>query len=303
LICTGTLFRGIFPGGCAAPGDEYIVMPVENGLYTRYEKLQGIIRSLKKAAVAFSGGVDSTFLLKVSLDCLGKENVIAVAAVSPSYPEAEKSEALALARSLGVRLVMVDAVEMNNPAYILNNPDRCYHCKTELFKAIWDVIRKEGFTHILEGSNVDDLSDYRPGRKACLEAGVKSPLMEAGLSKNDIRELSENLGLPTHNKPAQACLASRIPYGTPITADRLKRIELSEAYIRTLGISQVRVRYEGSTARIEVEPEDLPAVLAYRNEIADKLVDFGFTYVSLDLKGYRTGSMNHEIDREEDGLA
>jgi uncharacterized protein len=278
-------------------------MSVENGLHARYEKLQGIIRSLKKVAVAFSGGVDSTFLLKVSLDCLGAENVIAVAAISPSYPEAEKSEALALARSFGVRLITVDAVEMDNPAYIANNPDRCYHCKTELFKTLWDVVRKEGFTHILEGSNVDDLSDYRPGRKACLEAGAKSPLMEAGLSKSDIRELSENLGLPTHNKPAQACLASRIPYYTPVTVDRLKRIELSEAYIRTLGISQVRVRHEGSTARIEVEPEDLPAVLEYRNEIADKLMNLGFTYVSVDLKGYRTGSMNDEIDRDEDGLA
>ncbi len=277
-------------------------MPDEKGLHTRYEKLQGIIRSLGKAAVAFSGGVDSTFLLKASLDCLGGENVVAVAAVSPSYPEAEKNEALALARSFGARLLVVNGVEMDNPAYIANNPDRCYHCKTELFKTIRDVITKEGFTHILEGSNVDDLEDFRPGRKACLEAGVQSPLLEAGLSKNDVRRLSEELGLPTHNKPAQACLASRIPYGTAITADRLKRVELSEAFIRSLGISQVRVRHEGNTARIEVEPNDLPTVLEYRNDIADKLAGFGFTYVSLDLKGYRTGSMNAPLNGNDDDL-
>jgi pyridinium-3,5-biscarboxylic acid mononucleotide sulfurtransferase len=291
------------PEKYAAPGDRYIVMPVENGLNTRYEKLKEIVRSLGKVAVAFSGGVDSTFLLKVSLDCLGKDNVIAVAAISPSYPEGEKSEALALARSIGSRLIMVDAAEMKNLAYIANNPDRCYHCKTELFAIVRDIIRKEGFTHILEGSNVDDLSDYRPGRKACLEAGARSPLMEARLSKDDIRELSKNLGLPTHKKPAQACLASRIPYGTPITVDRLKRIELSEAYIKALGISQVRVRHEGSTARIEVDPKDLSAVLEYRNEIADKLITLGFTYVSVDLKGYRTGSMNDEIGGGDNGLA
>lgn len=283
--------------------EKNIVMPGERELHTRYEKLQEILRSLGKAAVAFSGGVDSTFLLKASLDCLGGDNVIAVAAVSPSYPEAERTEALELARSFGVRLVVANGVEMDNPAYIANNPDRCYHCKAELFKAIRDIITKEGFTHILEGSNVDDLEDFRPGRKACLEAGVKSPLLEAGLTKNDVRRLSAELGLLTHNKPAQACLASRIPYGTAITADRLKRIELSEAYIRGLGISQVRVRHEGSTARIEVEPKDLPTVLEYRNDIADKLVDFGFTYVSLDLKGYRTGSMNDTLNGTDDDLA
>jgi pyridinium-3,5-biscarboxylic acid mononucleotide sulfurtransferase len=277
-------------------------MRTESGLNARYERLKEIIRSLEKVAVAFSGGVDSTFLLKVSIDCLGSGNVIAVTAISPSYPEAEKSEASVLARSFGARLIVVDSAEMSVPDYIANNPDRCYHCKTELFKTIGDIIRKEGFTRILEGSNKDDLFDYRPGRKACLEAGTRSPLIEAGLSKDDIRQLSENLGLPTHNKPAQACLASRIPYGTPVTVDRLKRIELSEAYIRTLGISQVRVRHEGNTARIEVEEKDLPAILEYRDIVAEKLTELGFTYVALDLRGYRTGSMNDVIDGEGNGL-
>lgn len=273
-----------------------------DGLSSRYEKLKEIIGSLGKAVVAFSGGVDSTFLLKECLDSLGDGNVIAVTAVSPTYPETERNEAGELARQLGGRLVILDALEMNNPDFVANKPDRCYHCKTELFKAIREVARKSGFSHILEGSNIDDLSDYRPGRRACVEAGTMSPLMEAGLSKADIRALSKERGLPTHDKPAQACLASRIPYGTPVTIDRLKRIELSEAFIRTLGLSQVRVRHDGNTARIEVQEKDLPAILEYRNVIAEKLMDLGFTYVALDLRGYRTGSMNDVIGEEENGL-
>ncbi len=270
----------------------------EDGLNGRYENLKETVRALGKAAVSFSGGVDSTFLLKVCLDSLGAGNVIAVTAVSPTYPETERNEAGELARQLGGRLVILDATEMNNPDFVANKPDRCYHCKTELFKAIREVARKLGFSHIIEGSNIDDLSDYRPGRRACVEAGIMSPLMEAGLSKGDIRAISKDLGLATHNKPAQACLASRIPYGTAITIERLKRIELSEAFIKTLGVSQVRVRHHGNTARIEVEERDLPAVLESRDEIAEKLSIFGFTYVSLDLKGYRTGSMNDQIIKE-----
>lgn len=276
---------------------------MNDGLNRRYEKLKEIIASLGKVAVAFSGGADSAFLLKVCMDSLGSVNVIAVNAVSPTYPEMERNEATELARSLGGRLITLDAAEMDNPRFIANGPDRCYHCKRELFKATRDVAWKEGCTHILEGSNTDDLSDYRPGRRACIEAGIMSPLIEAGLSKEDVRALSKELGLPTHDKPAQACLASRIPYGTPITTDRLKRIELSEAFIRDLGIAQVRVRHDGNTARIEVEERDLPAILEHRNAIAEKLTVFGFTYVSLDLRGYRTGSMNDDIGGEEGDLA
>ena len=273
-----------------------------DGLYGRYEKLKEIVGGLGKVVVAFSGGVDSTFLLKVCLDSLGDGNVIAVTAVSPTYPETERNEADELARQLGGRLVILDATEMNNPDFVANKPDRCYHCKTELFKEIREVARKLGFSHILEGSNIDDLSDYRPGRRACVEAGIMSPLMEAGLSKADIRVLSKERGLPTHDKPAQACLASRIPYGIPITLDRLKRIELSEAFIGTFGLSQVRVRHDGNTARIEVEEKDLPTILEYRNVIAEKLAELGFTYVALDLRGYRTGSMNDAIGGEGNGF-
>ncbi|MBP1747514.1 MAG: hypothetical protein H6Q52_53 [Deltaproteobacteria bacterium] len=249
-------------------------------------------------AVAFSGGVDSTFLLKVSLDALGSENVLAVSAASSSYPETERSEAREMARSMGARLLLADSTEMNNENFVANKPDRCYHCKTELFRMVRDITEKEGFMVILEGSNIDDLKDYRPGRKACMEAGVRSPLMEAGFTKEDIRSISKQLGLATHDKPAQACLSSRIPYGTTITKERLTRIEFSEAFIRALGVSQVRVRHHGNTARIEVEEPDLPLILEYRNEIAEKLTALGFTYVSLDLQGYRTGSMNDWIPKQ-----
>lgn len=276
---------------------------MNDGLNRRYEKLKEIITSLGKVVVAFSGGVDSTFLLKVCMDSLGSVNVIAVNAVSPTYPERERNEAAELARSAAGRLITFAAAEMENPDFVANGPDRCYHCKTELFRTIREIARKEGFAHVLEGSNADDLSDYRPGQRACTEAGAISPLVDAGLSKEDIRALSKELGLPTHNKPAQACLASRIPYGMPVTIDRLRRIELSEAFIRDLGIAQVRVRHDGSTARIEVEEKDLSAILAYRDAIAEKLTALGFMYVSLDLQGYRAGSMNDEIVAEGDGLA
>ncbi len=260
---------------------------------TRYEKLKGIIRSLGKAAVAFSGGADSTLLLKAGIDALGSENVLAVTAVWPLYPEAEATEAQELAASIGARLLLIEGDGMNNEVFTANNPDRCYQCKAGLFRTMREIVTNEGFRHILDGSNIDDLGDYRPGRQACIEAGVISPFIDAGLSKNDIRTISEELGLPTCDKPSQACLASRIPYGTEITVERLRRIEHSEAFIRALGVSQVRVRHHGNTARIEVEEKDLPVVLEYRNEIAQRLMLLGFAYVSLDLKGYRTGSMNN----------
>ena len=275
---------------------------MEGELENKYNKLKEIIGSLGRVAVAFSGGVDSTLLLKVSIDVLGSENVIAVVASSPTYPEAERSEAFELAHSMGARLIQVLATEMSNVQFVANNPDRCYHCKTELFSAMRGIVEQEGFDHVLEGSNVDDLKDYRPGRRACGEAGVKSPLTEAGLTKDDIRSISKELGLATYGKPAQACLATRIPYGTVITQERLKTIEIAEAFVRSLGVSQVRVRHHRSTARIEVDETGLPVVLEYRNEIVDKLIELGFMYVSLDLKGYRTGSMNNGISTDEDGL-
>lgn len=273
-------------------------MQIDEALRQKYEDLKGSIRSMEKVAITFSGGVDSTFLLKVSIDVLGSENVLALTAVSPTYPRAERQEAQELAASMGARMVMFDSAEMEDENFLANTRDRCYFCKTRLFKAVRDIAGREGYVAILEGSNADDLRDFRPGRKACQELGVRSPLLEAGLTKEEIRTLSGELGLKTFDKPAQACLSSRIPYGTAITARRLEEIELSEAFIKTLGISQVRVRHHGATARIEAEEKDFPVILEHRDRIASELMRIGFTYIALDLHGYRMGSMNEPGPQE-----
>lgn len=267
---------------------------MEEQLERKYGDLRRSIGAMGKVAVTFSGGVDSTLLLKVCIDVLGSANVLALTGVSPIHPRDEGEEARALAAGLGVRMVAFDSTEMEDESFLANGLDRCYHCKTHLFGSVREIARREGYSLILEGSNADDINDFRPGRKACVEQGVKSPLLEAGLNKEEIRTLSRELGLKTHDKPAEACLSTRIPYGTAITVDRLRDIERAEAFIKDLGISQVRVRHHGSAARIEVEEKDLPHVIEQRNPIAEKLMDIGFTYVALDLRGYRRGSMNEE---------
>lgn len=270
-------------------------------LETKFEDLKQIIRAYGRVLVAYSGGVDSTFLLKVALDVLGKENVLAFSGISPTYSRAESEEAQKLAEFIGANLVMVDSSEMEDENFLMNNRNRCYHCKTHLFKSAWDIAGNGGYPYVLEGSNADDMSDFRPGRKACAEQGVKSPLLEAGLTKDEIREFSKRLGLPTYNKPSQACLSSRIPYGTPVSLEILEQIEVSEMFIKGLGITQVRVRYHGNIARIEVEEKDLSKVLEYKDEIAGELGN-RFTYVCLDLNGYRTGSMNEPAFPEKPAL-
>jgi uncharacterized protein len=267
-------------------------MQIDERLEGKYNDLKRRVRSMERVAVTFSGGVDSTLLLKVSIDVLGSGNVLALTAMSPTYPRAEREEAEALAADMGARFYMFDSTEMEDEGFLANTRDRCYHCKTRLFKTVLDIAGREGYVFILEGSNADDLKDFRPGRRACLELDVKSPLLDAGLTKEEIRALSRELGLKTCEKPAQACLASRIPYGTAITVGRLENIERAEAFIKGLGVSQVRVRHHGNTARIEVEENDFPLVLEHRNEIAEELMGIGFIYVALDLHGYRTGSMN-----------
>ncbi|SNB46760.1 ATP-dependent sacrificial sulfur transferase LarE [Geobacter sp. DSM 9736] len=259
----------------------------------KYETLLRILSEFDSLVVAFSGGVDSTFLLRVARDVLG-ERVCAVTATSPTYPEAEFRGAVELAQSMGVRQIVVESNELEIPGFSGNPKDRCYHCKKELFQICADKAAEAGFTVIADGSNVDDLGDYRPGRTAAAELAVRSPLLEAGLTKQDIRILSRELGLPTWNKQPFACLASRFPYGTEITAERLHMVGRCEDFLREEGFAVYRVRFHGDTARIELAQDEMPRLLdpEFRRRLLEFFKDAGFVYVALDLQGYRTGSMN-----------
>jgi uncharacterized protein len=265
-------------------------------LETKFKDLKKTIGNFSRVVIAYSGGVDSTLLLKVCVDVLGRENVLALIGVSPTYPKTEIEEAKKLADLIGAPFRTIDTREMENPDFVANSRNRCYYCKLHLFRIACELAGREGYTHVLEGSNLDDEKDYRPGRRAIAEFKVKSPLLDVGLTKKEIRILSKKLGLPTHNKPSYACLSSRIPYGTAITFDLLNRIELSEIFMRRLGLTQVRVRCHNDIARIEVEPQELPEVLKHREQIIRKLKQFGFSYITLDLQGYSSGSMNKPLE-------
>jgi len=259
-------------------------------LIGRYEALRGLLRDLDRVVVAFSGGVDSTFLLAVAVECLG-ENALAVTGVSPSLAEAERDEAEALARRLGARHRWIETGELEQPGYVTNAPDRCYFCKADLFGRLQALARAEGYPWVIEGANLDDLGDLRPGRQAAREQGVRSPLLEAGLDKAAIRELSRALGLPTWEKPAMACLASRIPHGTPVTIERLGQVERAEAALRSLGFRSVRVRHHETIARIELPPDERARLLdpTMAGEAVRAIKAAGYQYVVLDLEGYRPG--------------
>ncbi len=260
-------------------------------------KLQALLRGYGRVALGFSGGVDSTLLLRAALDVLGPGNVLAAIADTPSLPRKEFAEALRLAEAMGAECVVIHPDELNDPDYVANPEDRCYFCKKHLFGGIAKAAEERGGAQVLDGSNVDDTGDFRPGRRAAGELGVKSPLMEAGLTKAEVRALSRNAGLPTADKPAMACLASRIPYGTPVTVGVLAQVERAEEVLRAAGFAQCRVRHHGEVARIEVPVADMPRLLdgSVRGPVTRDIQAAGYRYVTLDLQGYRMGSLNEGV--------
>lgn len=260
----------------------------------KYDRLQNILRDMESVLIAFSGGVDSTFLLTVAHDVLG-EDVSAVTATSPTYPRSELDEACELARHLGVRHILMESNELEIAGFSENSRDRCYYCKTELFGKLKEKAQELGISWVAEGSNMDDLGDYRPGRRAVLELDIRSPLLEAELTKEEIRLLSREMGLPTWDKQPYACLSSRFPFGVEITEQRLHLIEVCEDFLRMSGFRSYRVRFHGETARIEVGEAEIARFLdpVLRSRISIFFKEAGFRHVALDLDGYRTGSMNY----------
>jgi len=261
----------------------------------KLEHVKRILHEIGSALVAFSGGTDSSLLLKLAHDCLG-DRALAVTAVSATMSAAEQAEAEVTAQVIGARHMVVASNEMDDSRFLANPPDRCYYCKRDRFGWLLDYAHNAGYAAVIDGTNADDLSDHRPGRQAALELGVRSPLQEAGLTKAEIRALARQLGLPNWDKPSSACLASRIPYGTPLSPPLLAQVEQAELALQPLGLRQARVRHHGPVARLEVEPADFETVLAHRQEIVDQLRAIGFSYVTLDLTGFRSGSMNEVVN-------
>ncbi|WP_139903621.1 ATP-dependent sacrificial sulfur transferase LarE [Clostridium thermarum] len=262
----------------------------------KLEQLKSILRDMGSAALAYSGGVDSTFLLTVAKEVLG-DKIIAITARSSTYPEREFNEACQYIEKLGVKHIVIYSEELDIEGFSKNPKDRCYYCKKELMTQVKNIAEKHSINVLLDGSNYDDLGDYRPGMKAAKEMGVRSPLKEAMFTKKDIRQLSKIMGVPSWNKPSFACLASRFPYGHEITREKLKMVEDAEQYLIDLGFRQLRVRHHEEIARIEVSPEEMLKLfdLELMDKIVKRLKDIGFKYVTMDMQGYRTGSMNEVL--------
>jgi len=258
---------------------------------TRLDKARGIVRDLGSVLIAYSGGVDSSLLLKLALEELG-DGAVAVLASSPAYPESEQEEARTLAAALGARLIDVTTSEVELDAYTRNNPDRCFHCKEELFDTLEPIQHDLGLAHLAYGATADDAGDHRPGHGSAVRRGVRFPLLEAGMAKSDIRAAARALGLPNWNKPSFACLSSRIPHGTQVTVAALRQIEAAEGALKDIGFKQVRVRHHGDVARIEVEASEITRLVDERDRVVELLRATGYKFVSVDLEGYSTGSLN-----------
>ena len=268
---------------------------LDTNLRSKYEHLQTLFWEMQRVVVAFSGGVDSTLTLKVALDTLGPQHTLAVIAISPSLAREESRQALALLHDLNAPYETVETHEIEDPDYAANPANRCYFCKVHVGDALVDVARARGFDYVVDGFNRDDTTDHRPGRKAGRERGIRSPLYDANLNKAEVRQLARYLGLPNWNKAAMACLSSRIPYGSAITPAMLTQIDVAEQALRDLGFDVLRVRHHDQLARIEVPLEELDNILAQRDQIVEAVHAAGYTYVTLDLQGFRSGSMNEVL--------